>query len=1439
MTKRILSILIFSIAYIGINAQCNFPEPPGLSCSTAPVFCPLVTFCSTTGPENLIDEPTSFCGSVQNNQWIGFIPATENMTIEVSVGSCLGTGSGIGLQAMVFSECGDPWEGASNCMYEGSPGETGELVMNNLTIGNTYYFMIDGFSGDICDYSLTVTSGSTSSGGGNLVSDAGPDMVINCNDPQVILDGSNSTYPSNSSFQWLNQNGDELNTNLTYTANQSGTYYFVVSENGSDCKSVDEVVVTSEGIFTLELGNGTYLACNGPTQIIGDTIPMSSNYSYTWTTTNGNIISGANTESPFVDAIGTYNLTITNNINACTFSDEILIYSFDDVLTIDPEYTLSCLSSTTNLFAISLLEYSPNYTFLWTTIDGSIVAGEETLAVPAIQTIGTYTLLLTDTLAGCTTMGSTTVIDPGSSPTIQINQSGGFNCTNNFVILDASNSYAVNGGELIFQWLNDINTVISNDTTLSVFQPGIYTLRLFDLTGGCISEESIELIQDNTEPIFSLTSNSLELNCNNNFTSEVAVVLQNQGEMTYEWTGPNNYSSTDSAIIISGNVEGIFEVIVTNQNNSCIASQTVEVFNNGFDMELNISQANCDVQDGTASISTSLVNPAFAWSTGETTNSISGLAQGWYSVTLTDLDNNCSKHQNFYIDEDISCKVLISGYIVNDPDTTCTYDISLEGIEMVMVKLQPLGIYTLTDSTGYYEFVVDDGTYSVEYIGSAEVNLLCPASGNYNVTLNGNGTTSEDNHFYVVRKEFDLCISKFTGLARPGFKQFNCIQICNFSDDVKDAVATFVHDPIFSNQSPWPEIFPANGNTIAPTYNYDATSNTFSWDLNSLQPGECRKIMWRMTVPSSTPLGTIIHSEAKVNPIIDDANPINNCLAWDRTVTGSYDPNIKENFVGETTFGGSIYEDDTTMDYVIHFQNVGTDTAYTVVVRDTLDDAHLDVTTIRGFNASHNMQVEFEGTNVLIFTFENIYLVDSLTNAEESQGWVSFNIDLFPNQAVGTEIINQASIYFDYNEPIITNEVVNNIDVHFYKIEGTVKTEYGDGIANVNVLLEGNITSSLITNSLGDFSFEELTPNENFTLNFEKDTNPWNGVTTQDIVFIRKHILGLETLDSPYKLLAADVNNSGDITALDMVLIRSLILLNITEFPDNESWKIIDGNFVFANPAQPWASIIPQEIAINNLDSNRDHNMIGIKIGDVNNSVQPWNLLDAETRERDGILTLSTHNQNFSAEEIVIIPVHAKDFNEMVAYQFTIGFDEKKLSFAGFEKGVLETMTEQNIGTRFLENGKLTVAWATSEERNITEEEPLFLLKFKTQQKGNLDETLKINSSKTEAVAYNEEGNIFDINLLFEGEMETSDLQIFPNPTNENIFVNLNLEKTTLIQLDIFNTFGQLEKSVLPNTIQLNGFFQQKISVKEFSPGTYFIKMKIGEKIIVRKFIVI
>jgi hypothetical protein len=421
-----------------------------------------------------------------------------------------------------------------------------------------------------------------------------------------------------------------------------------------------------------------------------------------------------------------------------------------------------------------------------------------------------------------------------------------------------------------------------------------------------------------------------------------------------------------------------------------------------------------------------------------------------------------------------------------------------------MVKLDSLGIYTMTDSTGYYEFIVEDGSYTVEYIGSAAVVLQCPTPGTYDVTLDTNGAISEDNHFYVTSYSLDLCITKFTGNARPGLLQFNCVQVCNFSDTPQDAVVTFMHDSIFSDQSPWPLIYAANGNTIAPTYTYDEATNTFTWMLSDVPPNgnDCVKIMWNMPVPLTAVPGYDLCSEAQVTPIDNDVNPDNNTIAWKKTVTASFDPNDKRNFVGDSEWGGAIYEDDVTMEYAIRFQNVGTDTAFTVVVRDTLDDEHLDVTTVRGFTASHDMDVQFEDSNVLIFTFNNIMLVDSTTNEPASNGWVSFDIDRKPNQPFGTEIRNQAAIFFDFNAPVITNELVNvltNPVSVFSPMKNNLQVEITPTVTNdevrVNYVLEKTNAVSLQVYNVGgvllqDFDFGKKQTGEHVETLSLKDFSP-------------------------------------------------------------------------------------------------------------------------------------------------------------------------------------------------------------------------------------------------------------------------------------------------------------------------------------------------------------
>ncbi len=964
-----------------------------------------------------------------------------------------------------------------------------EWIVNGATIGvgSTITVTTPG------DYTLVVTNTNNGCSSSTMTSvwvnivipiaDAGPDMTLGCNSSEVALDGSGSSQGVDMAYTWGTFDGSFVSgvSTLNPIINSQGTYWLVATDVSSGCTNTDEVLVTGIGGPAIDLGDDTFLDCNlTEMTIVGDNVPSGAGITYQWTTTNGAILSGANTPSPVIGSSGTYVLEVDDSNLGCVGTDEIVIYDFDEIVSVTENMTLNCNPVISNELEATALLPNLNLTYNWTTTNGTIFSGADMLNPFVSSSVGTYDLTFTDAITGCSSMATVqmdTFLFP--IPVLQVLGNLELSCINNSVVLDAGGStpHPLGTGPLFFQW--DVNGIpaVSNASTFEATEPGYYQVLMYD-QNDCLNAIDVEVTYVN---LFTL-EDTVTLDCNNNFTQEIGPVLGAGQNAIYIWNDSDgNEISTDSSVVFTGDMEGTFELIIGDANFGCSETAIVEVVSDGFGIDITTTTAGCDLEDGTATATTNLPNSLTEWSTGEQGGTIAGLAQGWYSVTVTDTDNNCSRHENFFVDEDISCKVVISGYVLEDPNNTCTYDASMTPVECVMVKLDPLGIYTLTDSAGYYEFVVDNGSYTVEYIGSAEVELQCPMPATYSVTLNTNGSTSEDNHFYVIRPDFDLCITRNMGAARPGFDQFNCVQVCNFGDESANAVVTFMHDDLFSNQTPWPNVFPAYGNLIASTYTYDEATNTFTWTLDDMAPGECRKIMWWMPVPVTAMIGDVFSSEAKVNPIAGDFNPANNSMTWTQAVTGSYDPNDKRNFVGETQWGGPFYDQDATMEYAIRFQNVGNDTAFTVVVRDTLDDEYLDVTTIRGFTASHEMNVQFEDSNVLVFTFNNILLVDSMTNEPASNGWLNFDIDLKPNLPLSTEIKNQAAIYFDFNAPVITNEIIdfftNGVNV-FSPNKNTLQVEVTPTVTNdkirVHYVMENTNSVSMQIYNVGGVLLQDI-----------------------------------------------------------------------------------------------------------------------------------------------------------------------------------------------------------------------------------------------------------------------------------------------------------------------------------------------------------------------------
>lgn len=584
------------------------------------------------------------------------------------------------------------------------------------------------------------------------------------------------------------------------------------------------------------------------------------------------------------------------------------------------------------------------------------------------------------------------------------------------------------------------DTLNHNSFTLfGVDEPGLYIFTFYHPFSGCLVSDTVEILQPSS-PIVDAGPDTLLPCWTSEYWVQGSVTTSGGNAADYFWTDSGGNVLSDSlALHVTGS--GTYILHGDDPAENCESSDEVQIIIPPTIIDsVATMPAGCGQADGTAMV---VVGPStsdveYAWSTGGNTQTIGGLAQGWHSVTVS--DDFCSYHQNFYVDEDLSCKVIISGHVWDDD---VNQDCILDGTTVpptgpILLHLLPADIYTYTMPDGSYEFIVDAGDYTINYVDEDEYELLCPASGQIAVSLPSNGSASDGNDFFAKRElETNVCISMCQGVARPGFLQGHHFMYCNLGEAPVDVEITLHHDPILTD---------FDLADVADTY--DPVTDMATWSIPQVQPNECGTIYFKLGVPSTTPIGTPLSGAVSIEPVDDDIYPSNNLDDWIRTVTASYDPNVKTSQTGDDQWGGPLADADSIISYQVLFQNTGTDTAYTVVVRDTLDE-NLDVTTIRPGVASHDYFVQFEGNNVLIFNFLNILLPDSTTNPAASQGFATFTIKRRPDLLPGTEILNRAGIYFDFNTPVITNHTLHYIPLPVVTAQQSVSICEGENYAGL------------------------------------------------------------------------------------------------------------------------------------------------------------------------------------------------------------------------------------------------------------------------------------------------------------------------------------------------------------------------------------------------------
>ena len=254
----------------------------------------------------------------------------------------------------------------------------------------------------------------------------------------------------------------------------------------------------------------------------------------------------------------------------------------------------------------------------------------------------------------------------------------------------------------------------------------------------------------------------------------------------------------------------------------------------------------------------------------------------------------------------------------------------------------------------------------------------------------------------------------------------------------------------------------ANGGTVS--------GNTISWNLNSASSFFSNYDVITFNVPGGLLSGTAHYFTSTIAPTSGtDCSTVNNAGSLLQLVGNSYDPNDKvvarpdaaiQFFGDETQFIDAMTQEALT--YTIRFQNTGTAPAQNIYIIDTLD-ADLDWSSFTMIQASHNMQVVNLGNGIMRFEFPNIWLADSTTNEPASHGHLVYRIMENAANHYGTEIENTAYIYFDWNDPIITNTTYNFNNW----IEGITE---GD-VQNIHVY-PNPASESLTISCEGDFDYQ-------------------------------------------------------------------------------------------------------------------------------------------------------------------------------------------------------------------------------------------------------------------------------------------------------------------------------------------------------------------------------
>ncbi len=381
-------------------------------------------------------------------------------------------------------------------------------------------------------------------------------------------------------------------------------------------------------------------------------------------------------------------------------------------------------------------------------------------------------------------------------------------------------------------------------------------------------------------------------------------------------------------------------------------------------------------------------------------------------------------------------------------------------------------------------------------------------------------------------------------------------------------------------------------------------------------------------------------------------------------------------------------------------------------------------------------------------------------------------------------------------------------------VSGLIATEDNAVLENVSVTLETAENMSTSTDTDGEYSFPNMPLGGSYVVNPQRLDNPMEGISTLDLILIQRHILQLKELDSPYKIIAADIDNNGNLNGSDLIDLRKLILGKTDVFTNNESWRFVDATYDFEG-TNPLDIEFPETYSIVGLDGNMSVDFVALKVGDVDNTISNQ-LLNSSASRSIKTLSLQTTDRQFEVGEKVSIAINVKDAATINGYQFTINYDQSSLSYAGFTSNDIE-VTEGNFGLSNADRGVITTSWNSKKAVSFDTDASLFTLEFVAKKAGNINNIINVNSSSIGAEAYDTNYEIMniDFNANKSAEEGYELYQNTPNPFTETTSIAFNLPVSETVSLKVYDLTGKVLK-VITDTYNA-GMNQIEISTTELN----------------------